>query len=160
MLESARHAGISADRAPTALAVSRQVLVTVATSSMMARAPGSVSPKNCEADSNRSSEQVPSPRSMFVVSTRALTIGFSSRMVAARARESMGARVSNIGKLLNVSAGCEWARMLRKSCVAGRAAAFGPRRERSGVGIRMHGLVRLCFGLSLHPRTHLRPTAQ
>lgn len=63
---------ISADRAPTALAVSRKVAVTVATSLMRTRALGSVSPKNCEADSNRSSEQVPSSRSMFVVSTRAL----------------------------------------------------------------------------------------
>src|SRR3546814_3024666 len=48
---------ISAERAPTALAVSRHVAVTTATSLMMARACGSVSAKNADAASRRSSEQ-------------------------------------------------------------------------------------------------------
>src|SRR5579872_1531160 len=63
---------ISADRVPTALAVSRQVAVAVATSLIIARACGSVSAKNADAASSRSSEHVPSSRSIFVVSTRAL----------------------------------------------------------------------------------------
>src|SRR5260370_41160543 len=63
---------ISADLAPTALALSRQVVVTAATSLIIARACTSVRPKNSEAASSKSSEQVPSSRSIFVVSTRAL----------------------------------------------------------------------------------------
>lgn len=63
---------IPAERAPAALAVSRHVAVTIATSLMIARACGNLRPKNSEAASSRSSEQVPSSRSMFVVSTRTL----------------------------------------------------------------------------------------
>lgn len=63
---------ISAGRAPTALAVSRQVAVTVATSLMTERAWRSVNAKNSDAASSKSSEQAPSSRSMLVVSTRAL----------------------------------------------------------------------------------------
>jgi preprotein translocase subunit SecA len=53
-------------------AVSRHVAVTAATSLMMARAAARPRPKYSEAASRRSIEQVPSSRSMFVVSTRAL----------------------------------------------------------------------------------------
>lgn len=63
---------ISVERALTALAVSRQVAVTVATSLIIARACGSVSAKNSDAASSKSSEQVPSSRLMFVVNTRGL----------------------------------------------------------------------------------------
>jgi hypothetical protein len=63
---------ISTERAPTDLAVARQVAVAAATSLMVARACGRLSPKNPDAASSKSIEQVPSSRSMFVVSTRAL----------------------------------------------------------------------------------------
>jgi hypothetical protein len=73
----------SAERAPTALAASHQVAVTVATSLTIPRAYASVSPKYSDAASSRSSEQVPSSRSMFVVSTRALrSVGTGLRSYA------------------------------------------------------------------------------
>src|SRR6266404_5398781 len=63
---------ISAARAPASLAVTRQVAVTAATSLMITRAWASESPKKPAADSSKSTEQVHSSRSMFVVRTRAL----------------------------------------------------------------------------------------
>ena len=74
---------ISDERAPTALAVSRHVVVTVATSLIILQGFVSVSAKFSEAHSRRSSGQVPPSRSMFVVSTRVLrSVGTGVRSYA------------------------------------------------------------------------------
>nr|ASK44500.1 hypothetical protein [Agrobacterium tumefaciens] len=81
---------ILAERAPIALAVSRQVAVMVATSLIIARACGSVrARKNSDAASSRSSEQVPSSRWMFAVSSRAFrSVGTGLRSYAGESDQS------------------------------------------------------------------------
>jgi hypothetical protein len=90
---------ISAARAPAPLAVSRHVVVTVATSLMMALAAASPRPKYSAAASRRSSEQVPSSRSMFVVSTRALrSVGNSARAGSSENRSGSLSHASSYSK--------------------------------------------------------------